>query len=76
MVHCGFEGTAVADSITHPWKMIPLATRGVKTDGPFAPDIPLDRQRPAQYVFSRHVEEKLAEIGSQKTGTQPAEAAE
>ncbi len=76
MVHCGFEGTAVADSIKHPWKMIPLAMRGVKTEGPFAPDIPLDRQRPAQYVFSRHVEEKLAEIRSQKTGTQPAEAAE
>ncbi len=27
-----------------------------------APDIPLDRQRPAEYVFSRHVEQKLAEI--------------
>jgi hopanoid biosynthesis associated radical SAM protein HpnH len=76
MVHCGFEGTAVADSIKHPWKMLPLAMRGVKTDGPFAPDIPLDGQRPAQYVFSRHVEQKLAEIRSQKTGPQSVEAAE
>jgi len=76
MVHCGFEGTAVTDSITRPWKMLPLAMRGVKTDGPFAPDIPLDHQRPAQYVFSRHVEEKLAEIKSRKPGSQPAEAAE
>jgi hypothetical protein len=27
-----------------------------------APDIPLDHQRPAEYVHSRHVEIKLAEI--------------
>ncbi|HBO80638.1 MAG TPA: hopanoid biosynthesis associated radical SAM protein HpnH, partial [Cupriavidus sp.] len=38
----------------------------VKTDGPMAPDIPLDKQRPAEYVFSRHVEIKLAEIGNLK----------
>src|SRR5579864_7650726 len=62
MVHCGFEGTAVADSVKHPWKMLPLALRGVKTDGPMAPDIPLDKQRPAEFVFSTHVERKLAEI--------------
>jgi hypothetical protein len=27
-----------------------------------APEIPLDRQRPARFMFSRHVEQKLAEI--------------
>ena len=27
-----------------------------------APDIPLDNQRPAEFVFSGHVEEELAEI--------------
>ena len=31
-----------------------------------APEIPLDRQRPAQYVFSRHVEQKLGEIRETK----------
>jgi hopanoid biosynthesis associated radical SAM protein HpnH len=66
MVHCGFEGTAVADSVKHPWKLIPVALRGVKTEGPFAPDIPLDKQRPAEFVFSRHVEHKLAEIKERK----------
>jgi hypothetical protein len=35
----------------------------VRTDGPMAPDIALERQRPAQYVFSQHVAIKLAEIG-------------
>jgi hopanoid biosynthesis associated radical SAM protein HpnH len=76
MVHCGFEGTAVADSIKRPWKMLPLAVNGVKTDGPFAPDIPLDNQRPAEFVFSAHVERKLAEIHGDKRGVENVAAAE
>ena len=76
MVHCGFEGTAVADSITHPWKMIPIAARGVKTDGPMAPEIPLDRQRPAEFIFSRHVEHKLAEIRAAEPDPEQVAAAE
>ena len=77
MVHCGFEGTAVADAIKHPWKMIPIAMRGVKTAGPMAPEIPLDKQRPAEYVFSRHVGDKLAEIHAAKSSAaQKPEAAE
>ena len=62
MVHCGFEGTAVKDTIRKPWKAAMVALRGVKTDGAMAPDIPLDKQRPAEFVFSRHVEHKLKEI--------------
>jgi hypothetical protein len=31
-----------------------------------APDIPLDKQRPAEFVFSRHVESKIAEIDARK----------
>jgi hopanoid biosynthesis associated radical SAM protein HpnH len=63
MVHSGYEATAVADTITHPLKALGVSLRGVRTDGPMAPDIPLDRQRPAQEVFSKHVSIKLAEIG-------------
>ena len=59
MVHSGFEATAVADAIRSPWKLVKLAVRGVRTEGPMAPDIPLGSQRPAEYVFSRHVSEKL-----------------
>ncbi|MBY0612470.1 MAG: adenosyl-hopene transferase HpnH [Beijerinckiaceae bacterium] len=62
MVHCGFEGTAVKDTIRRPWKAAMVALRGVKTDGAMTPDIPLDKQRPAEFVFSRHVEHKLKEI--------------
>jgi len=63
MVHSGYEATAVTDTMAHPLKALGVSLRGVRTQGPMAPDIPLDRQRPAEYVFSRHVEIKLAEIG-------------
>lgn len=63
MVHSGYEATAVADTFAHPIKALGVSLRGVRTSGAFAPDIPLDKQRPADYVFSRHVEIKLAEIG-------------
>ena len=43
MVHCGFEATAVTDMIQHPLKALAVALRGVRTDGPMAPDIPLDK---------------------------------
>ena len=62
MVHCGFEGTAVADSVKNPLKLLAISLRGIKTDGAMATDIPLDKQRPADFVFSTHVEKKLAEI--------------
>jgi hopanoid biosynthesis associated radical SAM protein HpnH len=62
MVHCGYEATAVDDAFNHPWRALGVALRGIRTEGRMAPDIPLDRQRPADYVFSRHVEQKLAEI--------------
>jgi len=62
MVHCGFEGTAVRESVTHPLKALKVAVSGIRTEGAMAPDIPLDRQRPADFVFSSHVERKLAEI--------------
>ena len=76
MVHCGFEGTAVADSVKKPWKLIPLQLRGVKTEGPMAPDISLANQRPAEFVFSRHVEHKLAEIRTTKSVPEEIAAAE
>jgi hopanoid biosynthesis associated radical SAM protein HpnH len=76
MVHCGFEGTAVTDSVKKPWKLIPLQMRGVKTDGPMAPEISLANQRPAEFVFSRHVEHKLAEIRARKSVPEEVAAAE
>ena len=62
MVHCGYEATAVQDAFANPLKALAVSLRGVRTEGKTAPDIGLDRQRPAQYVFSQHVERKLEEI--------------
>ena len=62
MVHCGYEASAVEDAIRNPLKALALSLRGVRTDGQLAADIRLDRQRPAQYVFTQHVEKKLEEI--------------
>lgn len=70
MVHCGFEGTAVADSVKHPLKLMALSRRGIKTDGGFAPDIDLSHQRPAEDVYDTQLEEKLAQIRTAKTGTE------
>jgi hopanoid biosynthesis associated radical SAM protein HpnH len=62
MVHCGFEGTAATDSIRHPLKMMKVARHGVRTEGPMAPDIDLSNARPAEDVYSSHVERELARI--------------
>jgi hopanoid biosynthesis associated radical SAM protein HpnH len=62
MVHSGYEATAVMDSVRRPLKAATVALRGVRTEGEMASEIPLDRQRPADYVFSRHVEEALAQL--------------
>ncbi|HVJ35356.1 MAG TPA: adenosyl-hopene transferase HpnH [Terriglobia bacterium] len=66
MVHSGFEGTAVKDTVMHPLKAMMVALKGVKVDGDMAPDISLDKQRPAEFLFSRHVEDSLARIKEEK----------
>jgi len=66
MVHSGFEATAVNDAISNPLKALTVALRGVRTEGAMTPDIPLDKQRPPEFVFSRHVEHKLEEIRQNK----------
>lgn len=71
MVHCGYEATAVNDAVGHPLKAMMVALRGVRTEGDMAPEIRLDRARPAQYVFSQHVEAKLAEIRAKKRAPHP-----
>jgi len=62
MVHSGFEATAVMDTVKHPLKAAMVQLRGVKTDGPLRPDISLANQRPAEYVFSGHVQRMLDQI--------------
>ena len=67
MVHSGYEATAVRDSVRHPLKALRVSLRGADTQRPMVADIPLDRQRPAEDVYDRHVEKKLAEIHKSKS---------
>ncbi|MDX1575040.1 MAG: adenosyl-hopene transferase HpnH, partial [Kiloniellales bacterium] len=71
MVHCGYEGTAVADTVARPWKAAKVALLGIRTEGAMAPEIPLDGQRPAEFVFESLVDQAVSDLsdsGSDKTG--------
>jgi len=76
MVHSGFEATAVEDAVKHPLKALMVTLRGPKTEGPMAAEIPLDRQRPAEWVFSRHVQDAMAQLKHEKPMRETTEAAE
>jgi hopanoid biosynthesis associated radical SAM protein HpnH len=41
MAHCGYEGTAVADTVAHPIKALKVAVRGPDTEKPMVADPPL-----------------------------------
>jgi hypothetical protein len=74
MVHSGYEATAVQDAIAHPLKAFVKGVAGVRTEGPMASEIPLSDQRPAEFVFSRHVALKLGEIRESKAHAKQASA--
>ena len=69
MVHCGYEATAVTDVFAHPLKALGVYLKGIDTDRPMAPEIPLDNQRPAEFVFEgliKTLSQKKAEEESLK----------
>jgi hypothetical protein len=78
MAHCGYEPTAATATLSQPLQALKVALFGVKTEGEMAPEIPLDQQRPAEYIFSRHVEKEMAAIHAKAANrnTPPMEAAE
>jgi hopanoid biosynthesis associated radical SAM protein HpnH len=66
MVHCGYEPTAANDAFRNPIKAFLTSLRGPKTEGAMAQEIDLTQQRPAEYVFSRHVQDALTQIHTEK----------
>lgn len=56
MVHCGFEPTSVVDTVSRPLAALKVFMKGVDTESPMAPEIPLQAQRPAQFVFEKQVQ--------------------
>ncbi len=75
MVHCGFEPTAVADTVASPFKALKVLVQGIRTEGAMAPEIDLSQQRRAEYVFEKQVTQFLVETHSDKPKARPREAA-
>ena len=75
MAHCGYEATAAEASFASPLTALKVALRGPRTEGPMAPEISLDGQRPAQYIFSEQVQLKLSEIRTAETQEKAAKSA-
>ena len=62
MMHCGFEGTAAKEGLQRPWEFIKVGLKGIRTDGPMAPDIDLSHARAAEDVHERQVEAQMERI--------------
>jgi hopanoid biosynthesis associated radical SAM protein HpnH len=62
MVHCGYEPTAVNATMSNPLKALKAVISGIRTDGPMAPEISLEGQRPAEYVFDKMIREAAASV--------------
>jgi hypothetical protein len=75
MAHCGYEATAAAATMKNPLQALWVALRGPRTEGPMAPEISLENQRPAQYVFSNQVQQTLTEIRANEAKEKAAKAA-
>jgi hopanoid biosynthesis associated radical SAM protein HpnH len=76
MVHSGFEATAVIDSIKRPLTALKVTLRGARVTGPMAPEVPLNKQRPAEFVFSSQVARRVAALRSSETKSERVAASE
>ena len=72
MVHCGYEATAVTDTLKNPLKALKVALFGPSLDGAMAATIPLDQQRPAQDVYDKVVEKGLISLKAEGRTKRPA----
>jgi len=72
MVHCGYEATAVNDTVSNPLKALKVALRGPRTDIPMAPEIPLENQRPAEFMYDALVKDLGAQLEKRPSGERDA----
>jgi hopanoid biosynthesis associated radical SAM protein HpnH len=75
MAHCGYEPTAAHATLRQPLQALRAWLRGPRTDGEMAPEISLEQQRPAQFVYSDQVQRKLSEIRTAEVAERAAKAA-
>jgi hopanoid biosynthesis associated radical SAM protein HpnH len=67
MVHCGYEPTAVIDTVKHPLRALKVFLKGIETEKPMVAEIPLDNQRPAEFVFEKVVKSFVEPTGEEAT---------
>ncbi len=72
MVHCGYEPTAVSDTVARPLRALSVWLRGVRTEGPMAPEIDLTNARSPDYVFESNLSDF---IGKGEPGSEGRENA-
>jgi hopanoid biosynthesis associated radical SAM protein HpnH len=72
MVHCGYEPTAVNETVAHPLRALAVWWRGIRTEGPMAPEIPLAGERRAEFVHEENVQNFLADTYGQDGADLPA----
>src|SRR5262249_47484269 len=51
MAHCGYEPTAAAATMSHPWQALKVAGVGPKPEGQMAEEIQQEKQRQAEFVL-------------------------
>ena len=78
MVHSGYESSAVIDAVKRPFHIMKVALKGPQTEGPMAPEISLENQRPASYNYTEHVDARMSELAAKKAAKRqvPVDAAE
>ena len=63
MAHCGYEPTAVNDTLAHPLKALLAWWRGPRTEGPLAPELPMfyaEHHAPEARVSVDHLQRRGA----------------
>jgi len=75
MAHCGYEPTAAHATLQQPLQALRAWLHRPRTDGEMAPEISLEQQRPAQYVYSDQVQRKLSEIRTAEAAERANKAA-
>jgi len=61
--------------MAHPLQAAMIAWNGIKTAGPMAPEISLEHQRPAQYVFDSNVQLTLSQMRANEAREKAAKEA-
>jgi len=75
MAHCGYEPTGAQAMVDHPLQAAMISWKGIRTEGPMAPEIDMTAQRPAQYVFDSNVQLTVTEMRANEAREKAAKAA-